>query len=73
MFELMGEIVEKEYTIESLKKKIKEEEEEIEKLNNIIKEVRKYIKDNFSNEDKTIWHEDMGKILRILNKEKRND
>lgn len=45
-----------------------EKDKEIERLNNIIKEVREYIKDNFSNEDTSIWHEDMRKILELLDK-----
>ena len=37
-------------------------------LSTIIKEVREYIKDNFLNLDGSIWHEDMKKILEILDK-----
>lgn len=55
--------------VNSILKGIKKKDNEIKKLNNIIEEVNKYIIANFTNQDGTIWHEDMRDIYNILKKE----
>jgi len=32
-------------------------------------EIEEYIKENFTNKDGTIWHDDMKKIYNMINKE----
>jgi hypothetical protein len=48
---------------------IKEKNKKIEILNNKIEEAKKYILENFANQDGTIWHGDMKDIYNILIKE----
>lgn len=55
------------YDIPIVIEELEKAEDEIKKLNNNIKKVNKYIIKKFTNQDGTIWHEDMRDIYNILN------
>ena len=57
--------------IDSYHKIIETYDKEVNRQYKVIKRVSKYIKDNFSNPDGTIWHDHMEKIMRML--EDKND
>ena len=59
-----------EYEEVMLEKQLKEKDKEIERLNNIIKEVREYIEERYNGEvlTHTFDKDNVGKLLEILDK-----